>query len=90
MEQGWSLELECGYCGDVPVNVVCHECGRPLCNSCRVHKADNAFDRLPRSIRCRECFKKPSFVSRFSRQWNRIISWFRKQRGVLKYWLERI
>ena len=60
-----NLGLECASCGSSQnVRVVCHHCGRPLCNNhnkrCQIELEDDVFsgNNAIIAIHCHQCWEK--------------------------------
>lgn len=56
------IPLACGICRrETVTSVVCHHCGRPLCDRCRVEWPDTAFpgqQGIASAYHCRACRKR--------------------------------
>lgn len=65
MEQSLKLGLDCASCGATEdVHVVCHHCGKPLCNNrenCRIEIEDDAFSGTAEvkviAVHCKDCWQ---------------------------------
>lgn len=65
MAQSLSIGLECASCGTrEDVHVVCHHCGKPLCDNrelCRIEIEDDVFSdnrQTPvNAIHCNDCWQ---------------------------------
>lgn len=55
------MTLRCAVCNNDAASVVCHHCGKPLCNDNKCHFKvinDNAFSNSTKAFHCRECKNK--------------------------------